>query len=142
MAATTNALEFFWDRKHRKSSRSRFNLLLLDYGEYFLEDFAVYYFPTSGSDSRQGLDLQEATKIQGRLKLCSRSLLFEPNEVRFPLVKFPFKAMVAELERFALKSHEQGALSMQVTGFFTFSCNQFLEMKVSSSQIESIGCNF
>ncbi len=125
-------LEFFWDRKHRKSNRSRFNLLLLDYGEYFLEDYAAYYFPIPTNDLKQAFELQDSTKVQGRLKLSSRSIIFEPNEIRYPLIKFPFKSMISELERFHLKPHEYNQLSVQVTGFFTFLCNQYLEMKANN----------
>lgn len=39
-------LSFFWQEKQAKNRvRSRFNLLLLEYGEYFLQDYSAYSFP-------------------------------------------------------------------------------------------------
>ena len=122
-------IQFFWDKKNRKSNRSRFNLLLLDYGEYFLEDFSAYHFPLPTNDLKQSFEIQDHAKIQGRLKLNSRSIIFEPNDVRYPLLKFPYKYMINELEKFSLKPKEQAQLSIQVNGFFTFLCGQYHEMK-------------
>lgn len=125
-------LEFFWDRKQKKMNRSRFNLLLLDYGEYFLEDFSAYQFPLPSTDLKSSFEVQDAAKIQGRLKLSSRSLIFEPNDVRHPLLKFPFKTIATELEKFLLKPSELNQLSVTVTGFFTFLCSQYMEMKANN----------
>jgi factor associated with neutral sphingomyelinase activation len=122
-------VQFFWDKKHRKLNRSRFNLLLLDYGEYFLEDFSAYHFPLPTNDLKQTFEIQDNAKIQGRLKLNSRSIIFEPNDVRYPLLKFPYKYIINELEKFSLKPSEHAELSIQVNGFFTFLCGQYHEMK-------------
>lgn len=53
-------------------------------GEIYFEDFAVFYFPP-------GLSEHEAIrrKQKGRLKLCSRSLVFDPTDVGIPVLKFP-----------------------------------------------------
>lgn len=126
-------LQFFWDRKLRKQNRLRFNLLLLEHGEYYLEDFSAYHFPLPTNDLSNAFEVRDASKIQGRLKLCSRCILFEPNEVRYPLIKFPFRSMInnAEFQQFRLKKEEQAQLSIQVTGFFTFACGSYMEMKAN-----------
>lgn len=72
---------FFWET--RSKSRSRFNLLLLEYNEYLLEDLSVSVQVGSSSSS----------PTQGRLKLCSRSLIFEPIDVKRPIVKYPFRSL-------------------------------------------------
>ncbi|XP_059049861.1 protein FAN-like [Achroia grisella] len=63
--------------------KSRFSLLLLEPGEIYFEDFSC-----TMSD-------EESVKVgnarQGRLKLCSKSLVFEPREWVYPLVKLQFK---------------------------------------------------
>jgi hypothetical protein len=122
-------IQFFWDKKYRKLNRSRFNLLLLDYGEYFLEDFSAYHFPLPTNDLTSNFEIQDNIKVQGRLKLNSRSIIFEPNDTRYPLLKFPYRYIISELEKFHLTQKETGSLSIQVNGFLTFLCSQYHEMK-------------
>lgn len=44
-------LGFFWQEKQAKNRvRSRFNLLLLEYGEYFLQDYSAVAFPLPKAD--------------------------------------------------------------------------------------------
>lgn len=71
----------------------------------------------------------DALKIQGRLKLCSKSLIFEPIELRRPLIKFPLKLLTSKVENFRLKPSEQKQCSVEVSGFFTFTCSSYFEMK-------------
>lgn len=127
-------VQFFWDRKNRKLNRSRFNLLLLEHGEYFLEDFSAFLFPLPGhlTDLSHLFEIKDV-KIQGRIKLCSRCMLFEPNDVRYPLMKFPFRNMpsASDAQQFHLKREEAANLSVQVTGFFTFLITSYLEMKAN-----------
>lgn len=73
MSSTSTNTRFFWEQ--RQKGRSRFNLLLLEYGEYFFEDLSA--------------NLNES--VQGRLKICSRSVIFEPIDQKRPVVKYPFK---------------------------------------------------
>lgn len=122
---------FFWDEKNSKKNRSRFNLLLLEYGEYFLEDLSVFFFPLPTNDLTKVFEVSDSLKIQGRLKLSTRSLIFEPTDIRFPLMKFPYKSMITSLETFNLKESEIRQLSIEVSGFFTFMCNNYFEMKAN-----------
>jgi hypothetical protein len=59
---------------------ARFCLLLLEPGETYFEDFI-------------GLWLQKGSEegVQGRLKLCSRSVVFEPRDSVLPLTKLPLQ---------------------------------------------------
>eukprot|EP01038_Epipyxis_sp_PR26KG_P015463 gene15463-20862_t len=121
---------FFWDKKNaKKSSKTRFNLLLLEFGEYFLEDFSAYHFPCPSLDLTKSFEINEGLKVQGRLKLCSRSLIFEPSDIRKPLLKFPFKTISNNIEVFNLKASELASLSIQVSGAFTFVSTGYFEMK-------------
>ena len=57
-----------------KKTGGRFNLLLLENGEYYFEDFgAIYYLP--GDENVPFFH----RKLEGRIKLCSSSLLFVPK---------------------------------------------------------------
>ena len=83
-------VKFFWESKSsRNKCKSRFNLLLLEYGEYFIEDVSVFWYPVPNDIAGRPFKSCDALKIQGRLKLCSRSVLFEPNDIRKPIIKFP-----------------------------------------------------
>ncbi|XP_063441618.1 protein FAN-like isoform X2 [Mytilus trossulus] len=68
------------------ASKERFNLLLLDPGEIYFEDYSVFYYPC-------GLPEQEAIKRKqrGHLKICSKSMVFVPKESQYPILKFPLR---------------------------------------------------
>ena len=78
-SSTHTQNKFFWE--YRSKGRSRFNLLLLEAGEYFFEDLSATL----------------NNNIQGRLKICSRSVLFEPNDTKKPIIKYSYKHMVSRI---------------------------------------------
>lgn len=61
----------------------RFTLLLLEEGEDYVDDWvAEAKWPASVSGNWQSLP-----KLPGRLRLCSKSIVFEPDDVRIPIVR-------------------------------------------------------
>ncbi|KAI8428162.1 hypothetical protein MSG28_002408 [Choristoneura fumiferana] len=66
--------------------KSRFSMLLLEPGEIYFEDYSCVF-----KDSES---LNEGDSRQGRLKLCSKSLVFEPREWAHPLIKLHFRDCV------------------------------------------------
>ena len=120
---------FFWEKLGRAKGRSRFNLLLLEYGEYFFEDLSVYSFPVPNDIAGRSFRQCDALKVQGRLKICSRSILFEPNDLRKPIIRFPFKYFLSEPEPYRLASSESAICSVNFSGLFTFLCSVVFEMK-------------
>ena len=133
-------VRFFWETHCRH--RARFNLLLLDHNEYLLEDLSAYCFPApSSSDttisSPVSASVKDALKIQGRLKLCSKSLVFEPTDVHYPVMKFPYKQMSSDVTTLlspkatiaAASSQQQQQLSVELRGFFTFTSSAYFELK-------------
>lgn len=128
-------MQFFWE-KPTKKSRTRFNLLLLEYGEIFLEDISVYHFPhvPSNWNDQHHVDKCESLKQQGRLKICSKSLIFEPAEKRLPILRFPFKSIVGNL------SEPNPRLRHDV---FTFTFKNYIEMKANDriGPYKSVDCN-
>ncbi|KAG5190431.1 BEACH domain-containing protein [Tribonema minus] len=133
--------------------KTRFNLLLLEHGEYYFQDYSVNYLPQARNmlplPSNTGtLTSKGNVQIRGRLKLCSRGLLFEPADVSLPCVKYPFRSMDMPLTpagagraaalRFggagAVKGHgalrysEEGGLE----GVFTMYCSSTMEMKANN----------
>ena len=128
--SSSAAPSFFWERP--VESRGRFNLLLLEYGELFFEDLAVFYYPVFPNHSTSFAQC-DAVKLKGRLKLCSRSLIFEPNDERKPLYKFAFKAIDSVVEPFHLRREEadecRSSSGKLPSGFMTFTCTNYAEMK-------------
>ncbi|CAH0481759.1 unnamed protein product [Peronospora belbahrii] len=100
-----------------KGAQTRFNLLLLEDGEFFLDDFSVYRFLEPKPDSHR--------KVQGRLKMCTRGFFFEPQDTNLPILRFFFRDMkelpVAELH----ESPEAADCAI----FLAFSVSSVVEMK-------------
>ncbi|MEW5307948.1 MAG: hypothetical protein WDW36_010315 [Sanguina aurantia] len=70
----------------RKKAAKRFSLLLLEEGEEYVQDFVVTCrWPTGVSGNWSNLP-----SLAGRLRLCTHSLFFEPDDVRVPIVRLPF----------------------------------------------------
>lgn len=118
--------EFFW-RKKRLDPRRRFNLLLLEYGEIYYENLSVFQYPVPNQYMK--FVQSDALKVKGRLHVCSRSIIFEPAEVKRPLLKFPYKLLNSELEKFPLKPEDIDHCSTIASGFATFRCSGYFEMK-------------
>ena len=66
-----------------KKAIRRFSLLLLEDDEDYVADWvAQCRWPKSVSGNWQSLD-----SLAGTLRLCSKSLFFEPDDVRVPIVR-------------------------------------------------------
>ena len=59
-----------------------FSLLQLQAHETYFEDFSVQFFPP---DMPEHDALQRA--LRGRLKICSQSVIYDPQDPRFPLLR-------------------------------------------------------
>uniref|UniRef100_K3WM84 BEACH domain-containing protein n=1 Tax=Globisporangium ultimum (strain ATCC 200006 / CBS 805.95 / DAOM BR144) TaxID=431595 RepID=K3WM84_GLOUD len=68
-----------------KSAQTRFSLLLLEDGEFFLDDFSVYRYLDPVPNAQR--------KVQGRMKVCTRGFFFEPQDINLPILRFPFRDM-------------------------------------------------
>jgi factor associated with neutral sphingomyelinase activation len=60
----------------------RFSLLLLEFGEIYFEDYSCIYYPNASTES-ESIDRKE----RGRLKVCSRSLIFDALDHAYPILK-------------------------------------------------------
>jgi len=122
VGASPRGSSFFWEQ--RSKSRSRFNLLLLEFNEYLFEDLSVFQM-TDGHGLR----------IQGRLKVCSRSLIFEPSDTKRPIVKYPFKACskfgIAAVHLPALDPLGADSEEMQQQQCLSFSVSSYYELKAN-----------
>ena len=61
-------------------------MLILDPGEIYFEDFSVYMF-------RKGVSIENFDRVKhdGRLKMCSKSIVFDPKDIMKPMIKIPLK---------------------------------------------------
>lgn len=68
--------------------KERFTMLLLDPGEIFFEDYSVQMKVVDNSTS------EEQKWKDGRLKLCSKSLVFVNKDINQPLIKIQLKETI------------------------------------------------
>ena len=136
---TTVPPHFFWERS-KGASKSRFNLLLLEHAEYFFEDISVFHYPYLPKDAlsnctnslgKASFSECDSLKVQGRLKLCSRSIIFEPTDGKKPIRKYPFRGIVSAVTQFNLKPEEIAEIGLMAAGYFTFVCSSYVEMKAN-----------
>merc|ERR1719158_1917013 len=74
----------------------RFNPLVLAEGEEYIRDFAASLSQTGNQPSSSSL----AVPLKGRLRVCSKSLIFDPEQGLAPLLKFTY-ATIQRLEQHA-----------------------------------------
>jgi factor associated with neutral sphingomyelinase activation len=70
-------------RRESSVRQHTFSLYNLSANEIYFEDYAVLCQSTLNDD--------QELKIKGRLKLCSKSLVFVPNDIRSPMIKIIYK---------------------------------------------------
>uniref|UniRef100_A0A8C6YD95 Neutral sphingomyelinase activation associated factor n=1 Tax=Naja naja TaxID=35670 RepID=A0A8C6YD95_NAJNA len=74
-------------RKRRQEqelySKERFSLLLLNLEEYYFEQHTANYILKK--------DSKGIRKIKGSFKICSKSVIFEPDEISHPIIKIPLR---------------------------------------------------
>ena len=71
----------------RRAPAARFSLLLLDENEYYVRDFVA---TCTWPDDVPGA-WQRGAALPGQLRLCTRSLFFEPDDFRVPIARLPFE---------------------------------------------------
>uniref|UniRef100_U5EY84 Putative neutral sphingomyelinase n-smase activation associated factor n=1 Tax=Corethrella appendiculata TaxID=1370023 RepID=U5EY84_9DIPT len=103
--------------------KERFSLLLLEPGEIYFEDFSVDLLENvkqiGSSSSRTATT--KSNEILGRLKMCSKSLLFEPkSNLEMPLIKIPYKECLKMYRLENIKTMDLNILAVE--------CQQYIEM--------------
>uniref|UniRef100_A0A3B4Z7F4 Neutral sphingomyelinase activation associated factor n=1 Tax=Stegastes partitus TaxID=144197 RepID=A0A3B4Z7F4_9TELE len=106
---------------------SRFSLLLLDLEEYYFEQHTAYH--VSGGSKKE-------RKIRGSFKVCSRSIIFDPEDLAEPILKVCFngaKKITFELEVWN-KTEDVVQTLLQVCGCFTIAAN--LQSRLARSSFD------
>ncbi|KAM4606320.1 protein FAN isoform 2-T3 [Polymixia lowei] len=68
--------------KTKERSKERFSLLLLDLEEFYFEQHTAQQVTSSSSKER---------KIRGSFKVCSKSVIFDPEDIAEPILKIPLR---------------------------------------------------
>ncbi|XP_076040133.1 protein FAN-like isoform X1 [Oratosquilla oratoria] len=87
--------------------KERFSQLLLEPGEIYFEDYAaICHLPkVNPSEDKGWLRLVPDGKLRGRLKVCSKTLVFDPRDFYAPILKIPLRSC-KEIRRY---NHDGGS---------------------------------
>ncbi|CAL7951198.1 unnamed protein product [Xylocopa violacea] len=96
--------------------KERFTMLLLEPGEIFFEDYSVQMkiLDTSVSEKQEW--------INGRLKLCSKSLVFVNKDINQPLIKIQLK------ETIAIDQYQSYNDLAKCSNILSIQCKQYVKM--------------
>ncbi|KAK4880232.1 hypothetical protein RN001_008378 [Aquatica leii] len=97
--------------------KGRFSLLLLEPGEIYFEDFSACLIPSDTTTKNY-----ESKKQVGRLRMCSKSLVFDPQDLTKPIIKIPLKDCTI-LEQF-----KGNAKFLNNNNVLSVSSKQYIEM--------------
>jgi len=98
----------------------RFSLLLLEPGEIYFEDFKVVYH-IKPEDRVPAVH----NEVPGRLKVCSKSVVFVPQNISLPMLKFPLTDC-EDIDEWCPRSFQSALASKRELMFV--SCRQTVEM--------------
>ncbi|XP_031615388.1 protein FAN [Oreochromis aureus] len=103
----------------QERTKERFSLLLLDLEEYYFEQHTAYYVTST---------LKKQRKIRGSFKICSKSIIFDPEELAESIIKIPLrdckKIEFVEEEKNPFNEPRQSAISIL--------CKQVIYIKESN----------
>ncbi|XP_065676100.1 protein FAN isoform X3 [Hydra vulgaris] len=120
---TTDGIKYFWkDNLIKGKVQERFNLLLLEPAEIYFEDFSAYYYSSKFTE-----DEANQKKQKGRIKICSKSVLFDPLDSSFPLLKFLYKDCIK-----IQKSTGQQFWRIEQKDFLQIESNVCIQLKESN----------
>ncbi|KAF3703343.1 Protein FAN Factor associated with neutral sphingomyelinase activation [Channa argus] len=105
-------------RTHERT-KERFSLLLLDLEEYYFEQHTAYYVQSSSKKKR---------KIRGSLKVCSRSVIFDPDDVAEPIIKIPLR----DCKKIDFVEEEKNPFNKPRPSAISISCVQVIYIKESN----------
>jgi factor associated with neutral sphingomyelinase activation len=101
-------------RRTRSVTVERFSLLLLEFGEIYFEDYSCIYYPNASTES-ESIERKE----RGRLKVCSKSIIFDPLDHAYPMLKISLR----DCKRIERRQQHSGTNSS-----FVVMCSQYTEM--------------
>lgn len=99
----------------------RFSLLLLEEDEFFVRDYSADYVRAGETNS----------KWSGRLKVCSHSVVFDPEDIRQPLLRLPLRHMTR------IGKYERGPLLelCATSEVLMLQCGETIKMKQNNRDV-------
>lgn len=95
----------------------RFSLLQLDPGEIYFEDFSAIFIPPDTTPKTY-----DTKKQDGRLKMCSKSLVFDPKDIHKPIIKIPLKDCVV------IEQWKGSAKFLDSNNVLSVNCKEYVEL--------------
>ncbi|KAK2858608.1 hypothetical protein Q5P01_003228 [Channa striata] len=105
-------------RTHERT-KERFSLLLLDLEEFYFEQHTAHHVQ-SGSNKKR--------KVRGSLKVCSRSVIFDPDDLTEPIIKIPLR----DCKKIDFVEEEKNPFNEPRPSAISISCVQVLYIKESN----------
>jgi factor associated with neutral sphingomyelinase activation len=121
------------------STSSRFSLILLEPDEIYFEDYLVYYNELKCPfNSNNDSDTVNFNQLKGNLKICSKSFVFDPINLNYPLVKFPYKS-IEKIIKFDEYEYENDKLIREDEDIY--STNNKMSLFGTNSSVTSLNKN-
>ncbi|KAA8580940.1 hypothetical protein FQN60_013898 [Etheostoma spectabile] len=105
--------------KTQELTKERFSLLLLDLEEYYFEQHTAYHVTTSSKKQR---------KVRGSFKVCSRSAIFDPEDLSEPILKIPLR----DCKKIEFVECENNPFNEPRPSVISISCVQVIYIKESN----------
>lgn len=125
------------------SSSSRFSLILLEPGEIYFEDYLVYYHELKCPFNETHGDEHSLKMLKGNIKICSKSIVFDPINLNYPLLKFQYKS-IEKIEQFDSDDTEKEEDIYSVRNKFSTKVEDKLKKKcfaISAKQVTKCKVN-
>lgn len=105
--------------KTQDRSKERFSLLLLDLEEYYFEQHTVYHVTSASTRER---------KVRGSFKICSKSVIFDPDSFETPILKIPLR----DCKRIEFVEKDTNPFNDPKPSAISISCGQVIYIKESN----------
>ncbi|XP_072306632.1 protein FAN [Eucyclogobius newberryi] len=105
--------------KTPERSKERFSLLLLDLEEYYFEQHTAYHVTSASPKER---------KVRGSFKICSKSIIFDPDDFETPILKIPLR----DCKRIEFMQKDTNPFNEPKPSAISISCGQVIYIKDSN----------
>lgn len=96
-------------------------MLLLEPNEIYFEDFLSNLIAENAEKSNNDIHVPDENQCIGRLKMCSKSLVFDPKDFDMPLIKIVYK----NCSRIFIWP---GKINGKESNVLAITCDQYTEM--------------
>ncbi|XP_028290733.1 protein FAN [Gouania willdenowi] len=102
--------------RHQERTKGRFSLLLLDLEEFYFEQHTAYHVRRTAQRER---------KVRGSFKVCSRSIIFDPDDFAEPILKI----LLRDCTKIQFVQKETNPFEDPKQSSILISCGQIISIK-------------